>query len=104
MNEAQIIIEKHTDVLANHLLLDQTKYWINNGKVKQVTKIFDCQKPKHLVSEFFYLIGNLYSSENLYNKSNFYLNLSLYFNPKFETNTALLAENFLQMKKYNKSK
>ena len=104
VNEAQIIIEKHTDVLANHLLLDQTKYWINNGKVKQVTKIFDCQKPKHLVSEFFYLIANLYSSEELYNKSNFYLNLSLYFNPKFETNTALLAENFLQMKKYNKSK
>ena len=104
VEEAKIIIENSTDILENHLLLDQTKYWTKNGKFNQVTKMFDCQKPKHLISEFFYLIANLYSNEKLYVKSNFYLNLSLYFNPKFKINTALLAENFFQMKKYNQSK
>ena len=50
------------------------------------------------------MIANLYSGQQLYNKSNFYLNLSIYFNPKFQINQALLAENYLQMEEYKKSK
>jgi tetratricopeptide (TPR) repeat protein len=50
------------------------------------------------------VIANLYSGERHYNKSNFYLNLSIYFNPKFQINQALLAENYLQMEEYKKSK
>ena len=103
-NEAVDIIKKYTDILDSNILLDQTKFWIKDRKYSEITKIFDCKNPEHLLSEFFYVIANLYSGEQLYNKSNFYLNLSIYFNPKFQINQALLAENYLQMEEYKKSK
>ena len=103
-NEAFDIIKKYTDILDSNLLLDQTKFWAKDRKYREITKIFDCKNPEHLLSEFFYVIANLYSGEQLYNKSNFYLNLSIYFNPKFQINYVLLAENYLQMKEYKKSK
>ena len=103
-NEAVDIIKKYTDILDSNILLDQTKFWIKDKKYSEITKIFDCKNPEHLLSEFFYVIANLYSGEQLYNKSNFYLNLSIYFNPKFQINQALLAENYLQMEEYKKSK
>ena len=103
-NEAVDIIKKYTDILDSNILLDQTKFWIKDRKYSEITKIFDCKNPEHLLSEFFYVIANLYSGQQLYNKSNFYLNLSIYFNPKFQINQALLAENYLQMEEYKKSK
>ena len=103
-NEAIDIIKKYTDILDSNLLLDQAKFWIENRKYNEIAKIFDCKNPDHLLSEFFYLIANLYSGQELYNKSNFYLNLSVYFNPKFQINQALLAENYLHMGEYEKSK
>ena len=103
-NEAVDIIKRYTDVLDSNILLDQTKFWIKDKKYSEITKIFDCKNPKHLLSEFFYVIANLYSGKQLYNKSNFYLNLSIYFNPKFQINQALLAENYLHMEEYKKSK
>ena len=103
-NEAVDIIKKYTDILDSNILLDQTKFWIKDRKYNEITKIFDCKNPEHLLSEFFYVIANLHSGEQLYNKSNFYLNLSIYFNPKFQINQALLAENYLQMEEHKKSK
>ena len=103
-NEAVDIIKKYTDILDSNILLDQTKFWIKDRKYSEITKIFDCKNPEHLLSEFFYVIANLYSGQQLYNKSNFYLNLSIYFNPKFQINQTLLAENYLQMEEYKKSK
>ena len=47
-----------------------------------------------VVSEFFFLISNLYSAQDIYEKSNFYLNISYYLNPKFKFNLSLLAENY----------
>ena len=103
-NEAVNIVKKYTDILKSNLLLDQTKFWVKDGKYSEITEIFDCKNYKHLLGEFFYVIANLYSSEELYNKSNFYLNLSIYFNSKFQINQALLAENYLQMNEYKISK
>ena len=103
-NEAVNIVKKYTDILESNLLLDQTKFWVKDEKYSEITEIFDCKNYKHLLGEFFYVIANLYSSEDLYNKSNFYLNLSIYFNSKFQINQALLAENYLQMDEYKKSK
>ena len=103
-NEAVNIVKKYTDILKSNLLLDQTKFWVKDGKYSEITEIFDCKNYKHLLGEFFYVIANLYSNEELYNKSNFYLNLSIYFNSKFQINQALLAENYLQMDEYKISK
>ena len=102
--EAINFIENKVDKIENNILLDQTRNWLVNGNRQNITNIFDCKNEKHLLSELLYIIANLYSSEENYNKSNFYLNLSFYFNPKFIFNKALLAENFSNMEKYNKSK
>ena len=57
-------------------------------------KIFHVQIPNDIVSELFFLVANLYSSQNDYEKSNFYLNIANYLNPKFKFNLSLLAENY----------
>jgi tetratricopeptide (TPR) repeat protein len=46
-----------------------------------------------LISEFLFLISNLYSSQDNFEKSNFYLNLSNFLNPKFTFNLSLVVEN-----------
>jgi len=66
--------------------------------------MFDCRNPSHLISEFFYLIANLHSSEDNYALSNFYLNLSLYLNSDFIFNNVLLAENYFHLGDYQNSK
>jgi len=103
-NEALKVLEKNNDIFNTNLLLNQTKSWLKKGKANKVKDIFDCRNPNHLVSEFFYLIANLHSSEENYALSNFYLNLSLYLNPDFIFNNALLAENYFHLKDYQNSK
>ena len=103
-NEALKVLEKNNDIFNTNLLLDQTKSWLKKGKANKVKDIFDCRNPNHLISEFFYLIANLHSSEENYALSNFYLNLSLYLNPDFIFNNALLAENYFYLKDYQNSK
>ena len=103
-NEALKVLEKNNDRFNTNLLLDQTKSWLKKGKANKVKDIFDCRNPNHLISEFFYLIANLHSSEKNYALSNFYLNLSLYLNPDFIFNNALLAENYFHLKDYQNSK
>ena len=84
------------------LLLSQSRSWVENNKLKEFNKVFSCSNPSDIVSEFLFLVSNLYSSQDDFEKSNFYLNLSNYLNPNFKYNLSLLAENFFIIKEYNK--
>ena len=55
------------------------------------------------MSEFFFLISNIYSSEDEIEKSNFYLNISNFLNPKFHFNLSLFVENYYNNKNYRKT-
>ncbi len=86
------------------LLLSQSRSWIENGKFKEFNKIFSCNNHNDIVSEFLFLVSNLYSSQDDFENSNFYLNLSNYLNPNFTFNLSLVAENFYINKEYIKVK
>ncbi len=86
------------------LLLSQSKSWVEKKEYKNFTKIFSCSNHSDIVSEFLFLVSNLYSSEGELVKSNFYSNLSNYLNPKFRFNLALIAENYYSNNQYDKLK
>ena len=75
------------------LLLSQAKSWIENGNEKKINDVFSCKDHNDLISEFLFLISNLYSTQDNFIKSNFYLSLSNYLNPKFHYNLSLIVEN-----------
>ena len=102
-DQAKSVIDQ-IDYIGSTLLLTQTKSWIDNNKFKSFEKIFSCRNHNDIISEFLFLISNLYSSQDNFEKSNFYLNLSIYLNPKFEFNLSLVAENFFADGEYNKVK
>jgi len=91
------------DYLNSPILILQGKKWIDDKKFGEFEKIFSCSNSADVVSEFFFLVSNLYSSQNNYEKSNFYLNISNYLNPKFKFNLSLLAENHYFNKDYTKT-
>ena len=82
------------DYLNTSVLISQGKKWIEENDLNNFKDIFSCSNSNDIVSELFFLIANLYSSQNDYEKSNFYLNISNYLNPKFIFNLTLLAENY----------
>ena len=84
------------------LLLSQGKSWIENGNEKKINTVFSCKNHNDLISEFLFLISNLYSAQDDYIKSNFYLYLSNYLNPKFYYNLSLLAENQYSNKEFDR--
>ena len=86
------------------LLLSQGKSWIESGKLKKLNEVFSCNNHNDLISEFLFLVSNLYSSQDNFKKSNFYLNLSYYLNPKFYFNLSLIAENQFLNQEYDKVK
>ncbi len=86
------------------LLLSQGKSWIESGKLKKLNEVFSCNNHNDLISEFLFLVSNLYSSQDDFIKSNFYLNLSYYLNPKFYFNLSLIAENQFLNREYDKVK
>jgi len=86
------------------LLLSQGKSWIESGKLKKLNEVFSCNNHNDLISEFLFLVSNLYSSQDDFIKSNFYLNLSYYLNPKFYFNLSLIAENQFLNQEYDKAK
>ena len=96
-------ITDNLDYLDSSLLISQGKKWIENKKLKEFKKVFSCKNPNDVVSELFFLVANLHSSQENYKKSNFYLNLSNYLNPKFKFNLSLLAENYYLNKNYKKT-
>ena len=93
-------ITNNLKYLNSSLLISQGKKWIENKKLKEFQKVFSCKNSSDIVSEFFFLVANLYSSENDYERSNFYLNISRYLNPKFLFNLTLLAENYYLNENY----
>ncbi|MDC1329907.1 hypothetical protein N8210_00065 [Pelagibacteraceae bacterium] len=103
IDEARAVAEQ-LEYINSTLLLAQSKSWIDNNKFKEFNKIFKCNNHNDIVSEFLFLISNLYSSQDDFEKSNFYLNLSSYLNPKFTFNLSLVAENFYLNKEYDKVK
>ncbi len=102
-NDIKKIISKF-DYLNSTLLLSQGKSWIEAGNYKKFQNIFSCQNHNHIISEFLFLISNLYSSQENFEKSNFYLYLSNYLNPKFVYNLSLVVENYFFNEDYIKSK
>jgi len=96
-------IADQIDFLNSSLLIMQTKNWIDNKKLEKFTEIFSCKDESNILSEFFYLIASLYSSQNDFEKSNFYINISNFLNPKFKFNLSLLAENYYKNNDYKKT-
>jgi len=96
-------IMTNIDYLNSSLLISQGKKWIEDQELEEFKKIFSCSSTTDIISEFFFLVSNLYSSQNDYENSNFYLNISHYLNPKFKFNLSLLAENYYLNKDYIKT-
>ena len=101
-NDAEIIVND-LDFINNTLLLSQGKSWIENGQIEKLTQFFSCKNSNDVISEFLFLISNLYSSDDNFEKSNFYLYLSNYLNPKFVFNLSLLVENQYFNEEYKKA-
>ena len=96
-------ISDNLEYLNSTLLIAQGKRWIEEEKLKEFGKIFSCRNSNDVVSELFFLVANLYSSQGDYEQSNFYLNISNYLNPKFTFNLTLLAENYYLNENYTKT-
>ena len=96
-------ITDNLNYLNSSLLISQGKKWMESQKTEEFKKIFSCSNPTDVISEFFFLVSNLYSSQDNYEKSNFYLNISHYLNPKFRFNLSLLAENYYLNQNYLKT-
>ena len=107
--EAKKIIETSRKKYNSNLLLKQTEYFILNDKGYKVKNFFNCRSAENSLSEFFYILANIFSGEKEYQLSNFYLKISTYLNSNFLSNNALLAENYyfqnqdVQSKKIYKS-
>tara|TARA_E500000178_G_scaffold283043_1_gene283784 strand:- start:2548 stop:4224 length:1677 start_codon:yes stop_codon:yes gene_type:complete len=105
-NQVKDVKEITNDIkfINTSLLLSQGKSWIESGKLKKLNEVFSCNNHNDLISEFLFLVSNLYSSQDDFVKSNFYLNLSYYLNPKFYFNLSLIAENQFLNQEYDKVK
>ena len=103
LNEVKEITSK-IDYLNSTLLLSQGKSWIESQNYEKFQNIFSCQNHNDIISEFLFLISNLYSSQDNFERSNFYLYLSNYLNPKFVYNLSLVVENYFLNEDYVKSK
>ena len=97
-------ITKNIGYINSTLLLSQAKSWIENDQIKKITNVFSCKNSSDIISEFLFLVSNLYSSQENFNKSNFYLNLSNYLNPKFVFNLSLVVENAYSNEEYKKAR
>ena len=92
------------DYINTTLLLSQGKSWIENENSKKLINVFSCKNPNDIISEFLFLISNIYSSQDDFEKSNFYLNLSHFLNSRFVFNLSLVAENQFLNGEYKKAK
>ena len=100
--EAEKLLEKSSKKYPKNLLINQYNLSLIN-KERNLNN-FNCKKKNHVVAEVFYVIANALSSQGQYEISNFYINLSKYLNPNFLSFNSLLAENFFNLKKFEKSK
>ena len=91
-------------LIGNNLLIAQSKFWIQNSEFNKIKRLFSCQKENNLLSEFLYLISNLFSVSQEYEKSNFYGYLSNYLNPDFNFNNIQIIENYFDTNKLDTAK
>ncbi len=94
-------LQNKIDYTNSSILIAQAKHWIENKRYDKITSVFSCKNENHIISEFLFLISNLYSSQEFYKKSNFYIHLSNYLNPEFNFNNSLLAENYISNEKFD---
>ena len=97
-------LASNIDYINATLLLSQAKSWIEDDDIDKFKDFFSCKNYNDIISEFLFLISNLYSSQDNFEQSNFYLNLSNFLNPKFTFNLSLVAENQYFNKEYQKAK
>ena len=103
LDEAKKII-RNIDYINSTLLISQGKNWIESNRPEKLIEVFSCKNFNDIISEFLFLISNLYSSQDDFEKSNFYLNLSYFLNPKFKFNLSLVVENHYSNEEYIKAK
>ncbi|MDC3071456.1 hypothetical protein OA046_00485 [Candidatus Pelagibacter sp.] len=103
LDEAKKIIGD-IDYINSTLLISQGKNWIESNRPEKLIEVFSCKNSNDIISEFLFLISNLYSSQDDFKKSNFYLNLSYFLNPKFKFNLSLIVENHYLNEEYIKAK
>ena len=103
IKDAKKITDSIKFINAN-LLLSQGKNWIETDNANRLKEVFSCKNYNDVVSEFLFLISNLYSSQDNFKKSNFYLNISYFLNPKFIFNLSLVAENQINNLEYKKAR
>ena len=101
--DAEIAV-KNVEFINSTLLLSQGKNWIDDKAFEKFNEIFSCKNHNDIISEFLFLISNLYSSQSDFKKSNFYLSLSNFLNSKFIFNLSLEVENHYENKEYKKAK
>ncbi len=97
-------IAKNIKLINSTLLLSQAKVWLIENDLGKFSKVFSCKNYNDILSEFLFLISNLYASYDNLEKSNFYLNLSSFLNSKFIFNLSLVAENYYLKEDYEKTK
>jgi len=104
IKEAEHVISRSYNEFASNMLIRQSYDFMIKKSFKEIKKFFDCKDPKDLMSEFFYVIANLYSAQENYSLSNFYLKISIYLNENFYSNRTLLAENYLSQSNNEEAK
>ena len=92
--DTAIEISKTIQPLTGSLLISQSKKWIDEKQYNKFSDYFSCKNENDILSEFFFLISNLFSSQEMIEESNFYLSISEYLNSKFYFNLSLLVENY----------
>ena len=104
-NELNLAIETSSNInhLESNLLLLQAKTWIDKKNFNKFNENFLCNNEDNLLSEFFFLISNLYSTDENYVLSEFYLKISNYLNPNFYFNTILEVDNLYVNEQYIKA-
>ena len=104
-NELNLAIETSSNInhLESNLLLLQAKTWIDKKNFNKFNENFLCNNEDNLLSEFFFLISNLYSTDENYTLSEFYLKISNYLNPNFYFNTILEVDNLYVNEQYIKA-
>ena len=104
IKEAEHVISRSYNEFDSNMLIRQSYDFMIKKSFKEIKKFFDCKDPKDLMSEFFYVIANLYSAQENYSLSNFYLKISIYLNENFYSNRTLLAENYLSQSNNEEAK
>ena len=102
--EKAIKLSEKIELIGSNLIIAQTRFWMQNSEFSKIENLFSCQKETDILSEFFYLISNLFSVSQEYEKSNFYGYLSTYLNTQFHYNYVQIIENYFDTNKLDNAK